>query len=117
MGGDGRWSALADPAPVDVHHAGTWYRGELLGWRHDPDGRCRVRVRCRVDGMRRTTWVDLTALRPAEEPPSPARHAAAAPSPASTRGPDPRLLPRRPDPAVPLPRPRRAGLVEWATTV
>ncbi|RFU21838.1 hypothetical protein [Geodermatophilus marinus] len=115
MRGDGGWSALADPVPVEVHHAGTWYPGELLGWRHEPDGRCRVRVRCVVDGLRRTAWVDLPALRPAEEPPSRARHAAAsagAPAPLPRR-----LLPRRPDAAVPLARPRGAGLVEWATTV
>jgi hypothetical protein len=56
-------SAFAgDPQPVEVFHRGVWYSGELLGWRHD-DGRCRARVRCVVDGLRHSAWMDLADLR------------------------------------------------------
>ena len=51
------------PQPVEIHHAGIWYSGELLGWRHEDDDRVVARVRCRVDGLRHTTWKDLTELR------------------------------------------------------
>ena len=57
-------SAFAgDPQPVEVFHRGVWYSGELLGWRHDPDGHCRARVRCVVNGLRHSTWMDLAQLR------------------------------------------------------
>lgn len=57
-------SAFAgDPQPVEVFHGGVWYSGELLGWRHDEQGRCRARVRCRVNGLRHSAWVDLVDLR------------------------------------------------------
>jgi hypothetical protein len=52
-----------DPQPVEVFHGGVWYSGELLGWRHDEQGRCLARVRCRVNGLRHSAWVDLAALR------------------------------------------------------
>ena len=51
------------PQPVEIHHAGIWYSGELLGWRNEDDGRVVARVRCRVDGFRHTTWKDLAELR------------------------------------------------------
>ena len=60
---------------MEVHHRGIWYAGELLGWRHEPDGRCLARVRCVVDGLRHSTWKDLAELRlpsrtaPATAPP------------------------------------------------
>jgi hypothetical protein len=57
-------SAFAgDPQPVEVFHRGVWYSGELLGWRHEDDGRCRVRVRCVVNGLRHSAWMDLADLR------------------------------------------------------
>jgi hypothetical protein len=60
----GRTSAFAgEPQPVEVFHRGVWYRGELLGWRHEDDGRCRARVRCVVDGLRHSAWMDLADLR------------------------------------------------------
>jgi hypothetical protein len=85
-----------DPQPVDVRHRGTWYPGELLGWRFEDDGRCLARVRCVIDGLRHSTWTELADLRlpapavPAPRPPVPAappaarwaavgRHEAAAP--------------------------------------
>lgn len=51
------------PQPVEIHDAGIWYSGELMGWRHEDDGRVTARVRCRVDGLRHTTWKDLAELR------------------------------------------------------
>ena len=51
------------PQPVEIHHRGIWYAGELLGWRHEDDGRVSARVRCVVDGLRHSTWKDLAELR------------------------------------------------------
>jgi hypothetical protein len=57
-------SAFAgEPQPVEVYHRGIWYLGELLGWRHENDGRCLARVRCVVDGLRHSAWKDLADLR------------------------------------------------------
>ncbi len=64
MRGDEATSAFAgDPQPVEVYHRGIWYLGELLGWRHEGDGRCLARVRCVVDGLRHSAWKDLADLR------------------------------------------------------
>ena len=64
MGGDEATSAFAgEPQPVEVYHRGIWYLGELLGWRHEGDGRCLARVRCVVDGLRHSAWKDLADLR------------------------------------------------------
>ena len=54
---------LGRPQPVEIHHRGIWYSGELIGWRHESDGRVAARVRCRVDGLRHSTWKDLADLR------------------------------------------------------
>ena len=51
------------PQPVEIHHRGIWYSGELIGWRHEADGRVAARVRCTVDGLRHSTWKDLADLR------------------------------------------------------
>lgn len=51
------------PQPVEIHHRGIWYSGELIGWRHESDGRVAARVRCRVDGLRHSAWKDLADLR------------------------------------------------------
>jgi hypothetical protein len=51
------------PQPVEIHHHGIWYSGELIGWRHEGNGRVAARVRCVVDGLRHSTWKDLTDLR------------------------------------------------------
>jgi hypothetical protein len=66
------------PQPVEIHHAGIWYTGELLGWRHDDDGRVVARVRCRVDGLRHSTWKDLAELRLPDPQHPPRREALAA---------------------------------------
>lgn len=64
MTGESATSTFAgQPQPVEIHHSGIWYSGELLGWRHEADGRVSARVRCRVDGLRHTTWKDLAELR------------------------------------------------------
>lgn len=52
-----------DPQPVEIHHRGIWYSGELLGWRHEGEGQVMARVRCVVDGLRHSTWKDLGELR------------------------------------------------------
>jgi hypothetical protein len=54
---------LGEPQPVEIHHRGIWYSGELIGWRHESNGRVAARVRCRVDGLRHSTWKDLADLR------------------------------------------------------
>src|SRR4051794_11153966 len=51
------------PQPVEIHHLGIWYSGELLGWRHEADGAVSARVRCVVDGLRHSTWKPLADLR------------------------------------------------------
>src|SRR3954447_6399809 len=79
----GSASVFAEPQPVAAHHRGTWYPGELLGWRFDEAGRCRVRVRCVVDGLRRSAWVDLADVRLPARAGSPAGPAAATPGPAA----------------------------------
>ncbi|MGY2065162.1 hypothetical protein [Blastococcus sp. SYSU DS0619] len=64
MAGDGTASRfVGDPQPVEIHHRGIWYSGELLGWRHTADGRVSARVRCTIDGLRHSTWKDLAELR------------------------------------------------------
>jgi hypothetical protein len=54
---------VGDPQPVEIHHRGIWYSGELIGWRHGDDGRVLARVRCTVDRLRHSAWKDLTELR------------------------------------------------------
>jgi hypothetical protein len=107
-------SAFAgDPQPVEVFHRGRWYAGDLLGWQHDEDGRCRARVRCVVGRLRHSAWVDLADLRlprpPGEVPPPrrPVPEAGELPPPAVDDTRPHLLLPRpgRPAPRVPPPVP------------
>ena len=74
---------VANPQPVEIHDRGIWYSGELLGWRHTPDGRVAARVRCTIDGLRRSTWKDFTELRL----PDPARPPRREPFPAGPGAP------------------------------
>src|SRR5215212_7394804 len=53
----------SEPQAVEVYQAGTWWAGELLGWRHDADGSCRVWVRVVLGGVEETAWTDLATLR------------------------------------------------------
>jgi len=52
-----------EPMPVEFRHGGSWHPGELLGWRHEDDGRCLARVRFVVGGLRRSSWLPLGDLR------------------------------------------------------
>jgi hypothetical protein len=70
----------SQPQAVEVYQAGTWWAGELLGWRHDADGSCQVWVRVVLGGIEETAWTDLSTLR------LPERHLSVAAVPA-TRGP------------------------------
>jgi len=60
------------PQSVEVCQAGTWWRGELLGWRHDTSGTCQMWVRVVVGAVQETAWIDLAALRLPETPIDPA---------------------------------------------
>ena len=51
------------PQSVEVYQAGTWWAGELLGWRHDASGSCQVWVRVVLGGVEETAWTDLASLR------------------------------------------------------
>jgi hypothetical protein len=126
--GDGGARIFAGkPQPVEIHHRGIWYTGELIGWRHENDGRVVARVRCVVDRLRHSAWKDLADLRlpdpahpPRREVATPARRA---PDMAPVAAPDeddatrPHVLlagmgsrPRKPDHATtPPPRPRVAA--------
>jgi hypothetical protein len=73
------------PQPVEIHHRGIWYSGELIGWRHESNGRVAARVRCRVDGLRHSAWMDLAHLRL----PDPKRPPHKEPFPAVVRRPVP----------------------------
>ena len=81
------------PQPVEIHHRGIWYSGELIGWRHESDGRVSARVRCRVDGLRHSAWMDLTDLRL----PDPKRPPRKEPFPAVVRRPRPQVTAEDPD--------------------
>ncbi|WP_137159302.1 hypothetical protein [Blastococcus sp. CCUG 61487] len=59
---------------MEVYQAGTWWSGELLGWRHDASGSCEVWVRVVVGGVEESAWLDLADLR------LPERHLGAVPS-------------------------------------
>jgi hypothetical protein len=87
MAGEGGSRAFAGtPQPVEIHHRGIWYSGELLGWRNEPDGRVVARVRCVVDRLRHSAWKDLSDLR-LPDPADPPRRAvppSARPGPAPT---------------------------------
>jgi hypothetical protein len=82
VGGDLATSVFAGrPQPVEIHHRGIWYSGELLGWRHESDGRVSARVRCTVDGLRHSTWKDLAELRLPDPKSPPRREPFPAPAP------------------------------------
>jgi hypothetical protein len=100
------------PMPVEFCYGGAWWSGVLLGWRHEPDGTCRVRVQTVIGGLRRSSWMQLTDVRLPE--PVPLSWSAEPPRPSepSTR-PD-LLLPDRDRsrpllPTPPQPQPGRSG--------
>jgi hypothetical protein len=71
----------SQPQAVEVYQAGTWWAGELLGWRHDATGSCQVWVRVVLGGVEETAWTDLASLR------LPERHLALAADPPAGSGP------------------------------
>ena len=75
----------AGPQDVEIYQQGTWLPGSLLGWRHESDGSCQVRVRVVVGGVEQTGWTGLEALRLPERqlPPAAASPAVTAAHPAS----------------------------------
>lgn len=57
-------TALAgEPLPVEFEHGGGWHPAVLLGWRHDAQGHCSLRVQFVVGGLRRSSWLPLTDVR------------------------------------------------------
>lgn len=62
----------SSPQSVEVFQAGTWWAGEMLGWRHDASGTCQMWVRVVVGGVEETAWIDLAALRLPRPDPDPA---------------------------------------------
>ncbi|WP_164701254.1 hypothetical protein [Modestobacter sp. KNN46-3] len=97
-------SLLGEPLPVEFPIDGDWCPAVLLGWRHEPDGTCWVRVQAVVGGLRRASWVHLADLRL----PQPDR---ATPAPEPRTRPDlqlpgPGRSRRAPTPLPPLPVPR-----------
>jgi hypothetical protein len=107
-----------EPLPVEFCHGDVWHSGVLLGWRHEWDGACQVRVQFVVGGLRRTTWMQLVDVRLPEP-----RYTEWAPAP--WQSPEPRtrpdvLLPdggsSRPLPSMPpLPQPRPQALPQPRT--
>jgi hypothetical protein len=71
----------SQPQAVEVYQAGTWWAGELLGWRHDANGACQVWVRVVLGGVEETAWTDLASLR------LPERHLTVAAEPAARHAP------------------------------
>jgi len=69
------------PQVVEVYQSGAWWPGQLLGWRHDPNGTCQVWVRVVLGGVEESAWTELTALR------LPERHLAVAPEPSAEDAP------------------------------
>ena len=53
----------AGPQDVEIYQQGSWWPASLLGWRHETDGSCQVRVRVVVDGVQQTSWTGLETLR------------------------------------------------------
>lgn len=107
---------LRRPKPVEVFHGDRWWIGALLGWRHDADGTCWMRVTALVEGYKRTAWVGLETVRLPLPPARPGR-----PVPPARADDDARTqrLPRHGDrgvrtslPALPRPRPEPGRAAE-----
>jgi hypothetical protein len=85
------------PQPAEIHHQGIWYAGDLLGWRHEADGRVTARVRVTVDGLRHSFWKDFAELRLPDPDRPPRKEALAAalgrPTPLGTDDTDDRTRP------------------------
>jgi hypothetical protein len=106
----------SSPQTVEVFQAGTWWRGELLGWRHDASGTCRMWVRMVTGGVEETAWVDLAALRLPELPVAavavPALRGGGTTTDAATTAALPMIRDEVPAPVLPVP-----ALIAAAPTV
>ena len=80
---------LREELAVEVLLDAVWRPAALLGWRHDDDGRCQVRVRLGWDGRPRVLWTPLPILRLPEPAAAAAPPAAAEAAPAPVAAPDP----------------------------
>ena len=57
-------TALAgEPLPVEFQHGGAWHPAVLLGWRHEADRTCVLRVQFVIGGLRRNVWMPLVDVR------------------------------------------------------
>ncbi|MEX5718215.1 hypothetical protein [Geodermatophilus maliterrae] len=92
---------LREELAVEVLLDAVWRPAALLGWRHDDDGRCQVRVRLGWDGRPRVLWTPLPILR-LPEPAAAAAPPAAAEPPAASESPRRALPPPVPPPLRPL---------------
>lgn len=93
----------SSPQAVEVYQAGAWWSGELLGWRHEVDGSCQVRVRVTLGGVEETAWMDLAGLRLPEHHLAAPESAAAVDPAATQKLPRDSSATRRPRPAVAQP--------------
>jgi hypothetical protein len=80
---------VGEPLAVEFCHGRAWHRAVLLGWRHEADGTCQVRVQFVVGGLRRTSWMQLTDVRLPESAPT-----TWAPPPSSEPQPQPMAVPQ-----------------------
>jgi hypothetical protein len=96
----GTTTLAGEALPIQFHHGGAWHPGALVGWRHEQDGSCSMRLQFVVGGLRRTTWMPMVDVRLLE------------PATAARRGPEART---RPD--VPRPDPDWARLLPSLTLV
>ena len=86
----------SQPQAVEVYQSGAWWPGELLGWRHDPDGSCQVWVRVVLGGVEESAWTDLSTLRLPERHLAAVPVASALPAPATREAPVTRVAPAVP---------------------
>jgi hypothetical protein len=77
----------SEPQAVEVYQSGSWWPGELLGWRHDDSGLCQVWVRVVLGGLEESAWTDLSTLR------LPERHLTVAAGLSLDAGPATRAMP------------------------
>lgn len=52
-----------EPLAVEFDLNGSWCPAVLVGWRHEPDGTCRLRVQFDIGGLRRASWLPITEVR------------------------------------------------------
>jgi hypothetical protein len=61
---DQEMTALAGKSlAIEFHHGAGWHPGVLVGWRHEQDGSCSMRLQFVVGGLRRTSWLPMRDVR------------------------------------------------------